>query len=149
MADCFTLRVQQTGQPHHMNIEWLNLAVIPSLLAGTEFENAWRGFRGNISSQGAYLAAIPSQQIPQILKTALTPALLDGMLRAILFHCIVHASQAWGAEALESLALTPRFAVTRMGLASTHRTELARLWKAAEAGDPSGNLTSVYDVFSL
>ena len=102
-----------------------------------------------MASQGSYLAAIPPQRLPGILKTALTPALLDAMLRACLFHSIVSGSPAWCGEVLQSLTQTPRFTFTAMGISRVRKAELSRLWSAAESQDVHGAMAGARASYKL
>ena len=100
-----------------------------------ELETAWRGLKNDLPAQGMYLTAIPTEQLPKLLKATLAPTLLDAMLRACLYRCIIDDSHAWCTEFVTALASTPRFGLSLMGIGKGAKVELRRLWAAAQSGD--------------
>lgn len=104
----------------------------------TEFETAWKGFRGDMDQQERYLRAIPPASLPFIFKTSLTAQILAGFLDTLLTRLAAPGASstdvALAASMLAAFHRVPRFAMTCMGLGSKDRAVLAPKWAAAAPG---------------
>lgn len=60
-------------------------------IAGTEFEKIWRGLKGDVKSQAAYLQLLDPSKLPSLFKTSLTGSLLASIVTAAL-HSVVSQS---------------------------------------------------------
>ena len=64
--------------------------------AGTEFEKVWRGLKGDVPGQAAYLHLLNPSALPAIFKTSLTGSLLASIVDAAL-HGSVSPSSSFAA----------------------------------------------------
>ncbi|KAK9831203.1 hypothetical protein WJX74_007299 [Apatococcus lobatus] len=94
---------------------------------GSEFELAWRGFKGNTHLQAAYLAQIPSSTIPSLFKLSLPPATMTSVLKALLEQ-LLPSEHIQGLAHLEALRCVNRFDMTVMCLPSRDKKLLGALW---------------------
>ena len=54
--------------------------------SGTEFETAWRGFRGDTALQANYILLLEPKRLPQLFKFSLTGSMLASIVTSILFY---------------------------------------------------------------
>ena len=102
---------------------------------GVDFEKAWRGMRGDLAKQAAYLLALRPVQLPGLLRQALTPGLLADAVLALLAAVMREPGQlaAAAAAALEGLAEVPRFELNMLSVPPRQRAELVGAWDVAAA----------------
>lgn len=104
----------------------------PSPQTGVEFERTWRGMSNNEQEQAAYLQEkIDPEQLPSLLKQALTPNLLYCITRVVLQHLFKNDAKH-GLLLLEFLTKTPRFDMNAMLLTKQQKTILRDLWSNAD-----------------
>ena len=97
---------------------------------GSEFELAWRGFKGDMHLQAAYLAQIHPPTIPAVFKLSLPPATLASVLKALL-ECLLPSEPLQGLAHLEALSSVPRFGMTIMCLPSKEKKLLGAVWPSS------------------
>ena len=117
--------------------------------AATEFEAAWKNLASNLQGQGALLLSLPADRLPDILQHALTPVLLEGMLRAVLVAAVLDGDFQGPAQLLAALTRVPRFSMTVLGLPGRRKAELGRLWSATAAVDAGGALGQLRQQFRV
>ena len=108
---------------------------------GADFESSWRGLKGDMDAQTRYLRLIAPEALPRVLKSALTPHLLEGIVGTAL-HSIAQSGEAdeelsnaeLGVSVLQQLVSTPRFAMNAMLIPGARRKQLGQVWDAATAG---------------
>ena len=117
--------------------------------AATEFEAAWRTLAADLQGQGSLLLSLPADRLPDILQHALTPVLLEGMVRALLVAAILGGDFQGPGQLLAALTRVPRFSMTVLGLPARQKQDLGRLWAAAAAVDGGGALGQLRPQFRV
>ncbi|KAL6754001.1 hypothetical protein V8C86DRAFT_2713678 [Haematococcus lacustris] len=117
----------------------------------SELESAWRGLKGDLAGQAALLGSLDPAQLPALFKFSVTPALLAGMLLALLTAldvqgggvqsvgdgtvaevtaqckgCALTASRAL--DVLLGLSALPRLEMAAMCIGRREREQLSALW---------------------
>ncbi|KAJ9524871.1 hypothetical protein QJQ45_002990 [Haematococcus lacustris] len=117
----------------------------------SELESAWRGLKGDLAGQAALLGSLDPAQLPALFKFSVTPALLAGMLLALLTAldvqgggvqsvgdgtvaevtaqckgCALTASRAL--DVLLGLSALPRLEMAAMCVGRREREQLSALW---------------------
>ena len=90
-----------------------------------------------------------ANRLPDILQHALTPALLEGMLRAALIAALLGGDFAGSGQLLAALTRVPRFGMTVLGLPARKKADLGRLWTAAAAVDSGAELGQLRQSFRV
>lgn len=98
-------------------------------------------------NQWEYLANIPTQSVPGILRLVLTPALLQTMIHACLYQSVIAQDASRPADFLEALLATERFGISKLGIPAAKKKELASLWTVAAGLDVSGRLIKIRKAF--
>ena len=111
---------------------------------GADFESSWRGLKGDADAQARYLRLIAPDALPRILKSSLSPHLLDGIvgtaLQLVLQSCSGGGEMAdaeRGVRVLRGLVSTQRFAMNAMLIPGARRNQLREAWDAATASAAS------------
>ena len=140
-------------------LEDLDLPTRPLKAPSTcsEFESTWRGLKGDLDAQSRYLRLIQPETLPRILKSSLTPYLLEGVVRTVLQGMLCRAEGGASAEdaglgvrMLQGLAKAHRFPMNAMLVPSSRRKALSAAWDVAagtlleEHQDAFDALRSVY-----
>lgn len=120
-------------------------------MAGTELELAWKGLRGELDAQAAYLRALDPTRLPALLGAALTAPLLASMARAAL-AALLPAEPSAAVALLEGLAATPRFDIisTCPYVASAWKAvmemQMEMVWPRCCRSSPARRLLCCWDV---
>ena len=62
--------------------------------AAIEFETVWRGLKGDLGAQAAYLRLLDPDTLPAVFKQSLTGPLLGSIVAALLTDLVCHKLQA-------------------------------------------------------
>jgi hypothetical protein len=126
---------------------------------GAEFVSSWRGLKGDPAAQAQYLRLIERNALPRILRSSLTPHLLEGITSTALQQLVVGseggteaADAELGVKLLQELANTPRFAMNAMLIPRGRRKVLVDAWAAAlraTAGWQEDALVQLRSVYKL
>ena len=121
-------------------LEALDLPTRPLKAPSTcsEFESTWRGLKGDLDAQARYLRLIQPETLPRILKSSLTPYLLEGVIRTVLQGMLCSSEGGASAEdaglgvrMLQGLAKAHRFPMNAMLVPSSRRKALSAAWDVA------------------
>eukprot|EP00873_Tetraselmis_striata_P015733 jgi/Tetstr1/435997/TSEL_024878.t1 len=96
----------------------------PAPKTSTEFETAWKSFRGDTTAQAAYLARLHPPALPQLFKNSLTGPMLFSILGSIASSASCN-SAPHAMALLEAVTQVPRFDMTMMLLPKKDRAALA------------------------
>ena len=88
---------------------------------------AWRGLKGDLDMQAAYLAQISPCTIPTLFKLSLPPATLASVLKTLLQR-LLPQEPSQGLAHLAALTTVLRFDMTLMCLPSKDKMPLSALW---------------------
>jgi Potential Monad-binding region of RPAP3 len=119
-------------------LEGIDLPARPLRAPATssDFEGAWRSMRGDVNGQAQYLLLVRPQSLPQVFKSSLTPAILEGIVEIVLKHLMtsdVAGDQEHGVQLLRHLSKVQRFAMNMMLLPGRKRKEVVQAWDDAVA----------------
>eukprot|EP00892_Ulva_mutabilis_P003850 jgi/Ulvmu1/1837/UM119_0056.1 len=98
-----------------------------------EFETTWRGFKGSIQAQAAYLDLITPYMLPKIFGSAMTPGLLESIVRTALNSVLEQGHVDHSIAILDCLTQVNRFKMNWMLITRTAKAEIATVWHRCEA----------------
>ncbi|GMP40166.1 hypothetical protein CsSME_00010720 [Camellia sinensis var. sinensis] len=91
-----------------------------------QFEVSWRGLAGDRTLQARLLKVTSPVALPQIFKNAMSAPMLVDIIRCI--ATLFTEEMDLAVKYLENLAKVSRFDMIMMGLSSTDRADLHRIW---------------------
>lgn len=121
-----------SGSVMNINLPSVEISV-PSVAPTTsaDFECHWRATKGDQAARQAYLDLIDPPAIVALFGSALTPDVLEGVVRTLLSAVKVEASDEKAARRVQLLGELPRvqrFSMNLMLVSRGAKTELASLW---------------------
>lgn len=115
---------------------------------GVEFESIWRGLKGNRTSQASFILLLQPPQLVNVLKQALTPALLFE-LQMVLLKDAMEVNPTHAAALLAALAQVPRFKLNTLSLSNTQKKALSAAWDVVMEGQLKDTFLSLRPAFSV
>ena len=115
---------------------------------GVEFESIWRGFKGNGTSQATFILLFQPSQLVNVLKQALTPALLFE-LQMVLLKDALEMNPTHAAALLAALTQVPRFKLNTLSISNSQKKALSAAWDVVMGGQLKDIFSPLRPAFSV